>query len=157
MKVPPAIRGDYDPFFPVLGILRWTDYRCPYCQAVFRRDYWPHNVKLGDGERTCTACAKVFDDGSREWPELGFWQKFRFMLPPGILAMAGSFLFCAIFLLFIAPPDVVNWLTGTLIVGFSLLPTILWSLVRLEPVRRSRSRYEYAPSAMRRKLDASQD
>jgi hypothetical protein len=155
MNAPPPIRVDHDPFFPILGILRWTDYRCPYCQATFRRDYWPHNVKFGGGERTCAACAKVFDDGSREWPEMNFWQKFRFMLPPGILAMSGSLLLCAIFAIHIAPSDDVNWQVGVVIIGFFLLPTIVWCLVRFIAIRRSKSHYEFSLSAIRRKLEGN--
>ncbi len=157
MTVPPAIRTDHQPFFiSPLAFLRWTDFRCPHCHAVFRKDFWPDHVRLGSGERTCSGCAKVFDDGSREWPEMKFGRKLRFLLPPGILAMTGSLLFCAIFTLCIAPTDVVNWHIGVIIVGGSLLPTIVWCLIRLVPVNRSNLRYEHDPASMRRRLERAE-
>jgi hypothetical protein len=164
-NLPPAIRLDHDPFLframplpglprtvsplPFLAFLRWTSYECPHCHGVFRRNFWPYNVRLGSGERICRKCGKPFDDGSREWLELRFAQKLRFLLPPGILAMTGSLLFCAVFTLFIAPRNVVNWHIGALIIGVALSPTVLWILVRLLLVYRSLQRYEADLSSMR--------
>jgi hypothetical protein len=104
-----AIRVDHAPvpIFP-LALLRWTDFRCPYCHIVFRRDYWPDNVRLGNGERTCKGCAKVFDDGTREWPELKFGRRLRYLLPPGIIIMTAFFLIFSVGTLCVAPSDVVN-------------------------------------------------
>src|SRR5712664_4046115 len=152
-SLPSAIRQERDllalvglhflsPYLVFLAFLRWTSYSCPHCNGVFRRDYWPHNVRLGSGERICRECSKVFDDGSREWRELALTQKLRFLLPPGIIAITGGFLFCGIVTLFIAPRNVVNWLVGVMIVGISLSPTIVWCLFRLIPIRRSHHRYE---------------
>jgi hypothetical protein len=162
LEYPPAIREDHDHlgvmlhagWLGPLAFLRWTSYCCPHCHSAFRRDFWPHNVRLGTGERICRNCAQVFDDGSREWPELRFVQKLRFLLPPGILAMTGAILFCAIFTLCIAPSDVVNWRIGVIIIGSAFSPTVLWLLVRLLPVFRSRRRYENDLSSARRRLVA---
>ena len=156
-KYPAALREDHDPFLflghslgltprpfylpSVFGFLRWTSYSCPFCHTVFRRDYWPHNVRLGDGQRECKSCGRVFDDGAREWPELPRAKKLRFYFPPMVLAIAGSFLFCGIFTLFIAPRDVLNWLMGLAVIGVCLTPLVLWSLIRLLWVSRSNQRY----------------
>jgi hypothetical protein len=164
MNLPSAIRKDCDlfalvglhllsPYFAFLAMLRWTSYSCPHCSGVFRRDYWPHSVRLGNGERICRECAKVFDDGSREWPELELTQRLRFLLPPSIIAITGGFLLCGIVTLFIAPRNVVNWVIGVIILVISLSPTIAWCLVRLICVLRSIRRYENEPSSVGRRLE----
>jgi hypothetical protein len=170
MRLPHAIRVDHDPFFspPVevpgvprrgfplafLAILRWTSYACPHCHGIFRRDFWPYNVRLGSGERVCMKCGKPFDDGAREWPELRWAPKLRFFLPPGIQAVGGSLLFCAIFTLLIAPRDVVNWRASILAVCIFLSPIFVWCLVRLLSILRSKHRFENDPSSIGRKLEA---
>jgi hypothetical protein len=104
-----SVREDHNPFilapFVVGGeasfliFCRWTDYRYPHCHHVFRREFWPDNVRLGSAERLCKYCGKIFDDGSREWPVLALGKRLRYFLPPGMLAAAGGGLFCAIFTL----------------------------------------------------------
>jgi hypothetical protein len=165
-----AIREDHDPFalpgvsvpgvpgrfytpLHLLCFLRWTSYACPHCHQSFHRDYWPANVRLGNGERTCDKCGKTFDDGSREWPELKLAQKIRFFLPPGIQAIGGALLFCAIFTLFIAPSNVVDFIAGVLVVSVFLSPILLWCGIRLLWVFPSKHRFESDPSSMRRRLD----
>ena len=143
-KYPLAIREDHNPFVLVLGLfrfLRWTSYSCPFCHAVFRRDFWPYNVRLGDGRRECKSCGRVFDDGAREWPELPLTKKLRFYFPPLVLAIAGGFLFCGVFTLCIAPRDERNWLVGGIVIGACLTPLFLWSLIRLLWISRSNRRY----------------
>jgi hypothetical protein len=163
-RLPHAIRKERDllalvglhflsPYLAFLLLVRWTSYFCPHCSQVFRRDYWPDNVRLGAGDRTCRGCAKVFDDGSREWLELEMRRKFRFFLPPGIIAIAVSVLGCAIAALFIAPRDVVNLPAGIIVIGVSLFPTIVWCLIRLLAVRHSIHRYQNEPASMRRRLE----
>src|ERR1700738_5362634 len=99
-------------------------------------------------------CGKTFDDGSREWPELGWARKLRFFIPPGIQAAGGSLLFCAIFTLFIEPSDVVNWPQGVVVVCVFLSPIFVWCLVRLLSILQSKHRFENDPSSMGRKLEA---
>jgi hypothetical protein len=79
MYHPAAIREDHDPFdilrsaptfLQLFGFVHWSTYRCPHCSVVFRTDYWPDSVRLGCGERACRQCGNVFDDGTREWPQL---------------------------------------------------------------------------------------
>ena len=165
MNLLPAIREDHDPFavpalLPgpqrLLIFLRWTSYCCPHCKTVFHKDFWPSNVRLGCGKRTCRKCGRVFKDGSREWPELGRAQKFRFYLPPGIQAITGGLLFCAIFTLVIAPRDVLNIPAGVIVFLVFLSPTFVWCLVRLLWVQRSRHRFESEPHTMQRKMETQQ-
>jgi len=161
MTLPPAIREDQDPFATVglfgglahfLIFLRWTSYACPHCQGVFRRDFWPHDVRLGNPTRICRKCGIPFDDGSREWPELRIAQRLRFFLPPGVQATGGALLFCAIFTLFIAPGDVVDLLAGTVVVLIFLSPILVWCLARLLWVLRSKNRFKNDPFSMQRKM-----
>src|SRR6267378_1590259 len=144
MDLPPAIREDHNPlaFEGPLAFLRWTTYSCPHCQGVFRRDFWPYNVRLGSGERMSKKCGKVFDDGSREWPDLAASRKLRYFLPPGIQALTGAGLFCVIFTLIIAPRDVVNFQTGSILVAVFLSPVLVWCLLRLPFVLRSVHRFK---------------
>jgi hypothetical protein len=150
MNLPSAIREDHNPFgvlglFPgyqrLLIFLRWTSYGCPHCSHIFRRDFWPANVRLGAGKHVCKKCGKVFNDCSREWPALIWSKKLRYFLPPGVQAVIGGGLFCAIFTLFIAPKDVVNWATGIMLFAFFLSPALLWSLLRSVFVVRSIRRF----------------
>jgi|GEM_PF-6420384 len=136
-----------------LAFFRWTSYACPHCERVFRRDYWPHNVRLGNPERICRKCGKPFDDGSREWPELGLAKKIRFFLPPGILAFGGSLIFCAIFFFLLTQKDMINWQDRAIVVCIFLSPILAWCLVRLLWVLPSKDRFENDPYALQRKLE----
>jgi len=153
----PATRDDYSPFdqaailLPVLAgsapfifltFVRWTSYACPHCEAVFRRDFWPANVRLGNGIVVCKKCGASFDDGSREWPQLAWGKRLRYFLPPGIQAVAGGGLFCFVFTLFIAPAEVLH-IPGVLFIFlFFLSPVLLWSLLRYFFVYRSIQRFQ---------------
>jgi len=150
-----AIRKDHDPFWFLhfLFFLRWTSYLCPYCLEAFRRDSWPHNVRLGSGERICGSCGKIFDDGAREWPELLIAKKFRCFFPPGIVAMCVSFLLVGIGALLVAPRDQVNWLMVLIVLSVFLSPTLAWCLIRFFLVRRSIGRYENDLASLRRRLE----
>jgi hypothetical protein len=162
-SIPAATRKDHDlvvlfglhffsPFFAFLPFVCWTSLACPHCDRVFRRDYWPQNVRLGNGERICGECGNAFDDGSREWPGLAFGKKFRYFIPPGIQAVGGAGLFWAVFALIIAPRDVVNFSVGILLFAFFLSPVLAWSLIRLVFVLRSIRRFEDDPDVHRRML-----
>jgi len=164
MKLPPAIREDNNPFaipalFPgplrLLILLRWTSYSCPHCKAVFHRDFWPSNVRLSSGERTCRKCGRIFDDGSREWPELGLASKLRFLFPPLLIGISGGFIVAAIMSLFISPRDEHSWLVVIMVSIFGLVPVILWCPIRLIWILRSRRRYESEQPTMRRSLETS--
>ena len=167
MDVPSAIREDHDPslrpceypFQPIpfrtflpLAFFRWTDFRCPHCHAVFRRDYLPHKVRLGSGERICRKCGKAFDDGSREWPELGPGDKFRYIFPVPILGIVGGTLVCGVITLFIVPRDVLSLVAGAMVIGITLVPLIPWCAIRLPLVYRSIHRYGTEAGPMRRRL-----
>jgi hypothetical protein len=161
MDLPPAIRKDHDDFamtglvggpWHAFAFLRWTSYACPHCDGVFRRDYWPQNVRLGSGEQVCRKCGKAFDDGAREWPELRLNKKVRYFIPPGMQAVAGACLFCAIFTLIIAPRNVVNIFSAILVVGVFLSPVLVWCLIRWIIVHRSVQRFRNDPDVRRRIL-----
>lgn len=125
-------------YFRLLIFFRWTSYKCPHCGHVFRRDFWPGNVRLGSGERICTQCAGVFDDGSREWPLLPVYKKLRFFFPPLLLGISGGFLLAGILTIFLPDPD---WRVVAFSAMIALFPVLLWSLVRLPWVLRSIHRY----------------
>ncbi len=165
MTLPPASRKDRDllvlfglhfasPYFAFLPFVRWTTFSCPHCDAVFRRDYWPRNVRLGSGERTCPQCARAFDDGSREWPELGLASKLRFLFPPLLSGISGGFLVAAILSLFITPRDEHSWLVVVMVSAFALIPVMVSCLARLIWVVRSRNRYETGAPKARRRFEA---
>src|ERR671925_899512 len=168
MGLPKAIRKDNDPFsappvqalgilrplwpLPLLAFLRCTSYSCPHCYGVFRIDYWPNNIRLGNGERICRKCGKMFDDESREWPELRWTKKLRFFLPPGVQAVTGGLLFCAIFTLLIAPRNVVNIWAVLLVVSVFVSPVLLRCVIRFVAVIRSNHRFKFDPNVQRRLL-----
>jgi hypothetical protein len=156
MSLPQAIREDNNPF-SIAGLfgltrffifVRWTSYCCPHCHHVFRRDFWPNNVRLGSGERTCMNCCKVFDDGSREWPELSLAKKLRFLFPPLLIGISGALPAAAIFSVFLTPWDEHSWGLVIIIFGLSLIPVVVWGLLRLIWIFRSRHRYETRMSSM---------
>jgi hypothetical protein len=99
-KPRPAIRKDHNPFAlahlfgGVWGtsfiFFRWTSFGCPYCEDVFRRDYWQYNVHLGSGKRSRLNCGKAFEDETREWPDLILDRKFRFFFSPLPTAVFGG-------------------------------------------------------------------
>jgi hypothetical protein len=162
MNVLPAIREDHNPFaiagfFPglqrLLVFVRWTSYHCPYCNAMFRLDFWPSNVRLGRGERICRKCGRTFDDGSREWPELGLASKLRFLFPPLLCGISGGLLVAAILSLFIMPRDEHSWLVVVIVSVFGLIPAIAWCLFRMIWVVRSKNRYKTEAPAMGRQFE----
>jgi len=151
-RPPAAIRQDHDvgawvhflpvAFASIFAFLRRTDFRCPHCLAVFRRDYLPHKVRLGSGDRLCRDCGKVSDDGSREWPELPASEKFRCLFPSPVLAVVIALLMCALIALFMAPRDQVDIAIIAMVVGGFLLPLVPWFAIRIPQVYRSIRRYE---------------
>lgn len=135
----PAIRQDHQLscfVFPLMFIC-WVDYRCPHCKHVFRRDYFPGKILLGNSEHTCSGCGKVFDHGSREWPELPFIDKFGFLFPSLAKVILGSILFLCAMTLLIAPRDQVNWIVVIAVLGTVLVPMLPWLAVRSLPIQRS--------------------
>src|SRR5579863_1658104 len=71
MDRPAAIRTDNNPFGltalfspPLmrffLPFLRWTSSSCPHCHTVFRRDFWPYNVRLGNGSLIVATGGSLF-------------------------------------------------------------------------------------------------
>lgn len=148
--LPPAIREDHNPF-AILGLtpgfqrllifVRWTGYKCPHCGHVFRRDFWPRTVWLGSGQCTCKECGMLFDDGSREWPELPFGSKLKLFLSPLAIGIWGGFVFAAVASLYIGPRDEHSWGVVLLVSALGLVPAIAWSPVPLTRMICSIRRY----------------
>jgi hypothetical protein len=153
MHLPTAIREDHNPV-ALLGLfgplplrpflfLRWTSYTCPHCGHVFRRDFWPNKLKLGSGKRICRQCCKVFDDGTREWPELTLAKKFRFLFPPLLIGICGGLELANILTFFITPRDEHSLplvVVMSLAIAFVIL--LVWFPVRLIWILRSNTRYK---------------
>ncbi len=104
MSPPRAIREDHDPFgFAVVNVItrvvRWTTLHCPHCRHVFKISWGPTLVLLGAGGRNCRACGKLFDDASREWPELDWNEKFAYLFPTSV---AGLLAACLVVLALVA-------------------------------------------------------
>src|SRR5260370_39345311 len=147
MSLPSAIHEDPSPFsvlgfFPgyqrFLIFVRWRSYKCPQCGCVFRRDFWPQKIRLGSGQRTCTQCDTLFDDGSREWPEQSTGNKLGFFVPPLLQGICGGLLVAVIIVAFIPPRDLRVVLVGLII---SIMPLLVWCPVRMLWVIRSVRRY----------------
>ena len=145
--LPRAIREDRDPFKYLTGInlgtlfafLRWSDFRCPHCGAIFQRAYLPNEVRLGRGERTCSSCGKPFDDGAHEWPALSQSQRIRYILPTPIMGIIGGCLICGALAIFAAhdPRASVNWVFLAWIAGACASLLIMFAMVRVPKIRRS--------------------
>ena len=127
-----AIRKNNNPFasLGVFGVVRWTDHCSPHCHQVYRRSYFPAAVSLGESRRTCSACGEVFDDDSKEWPELRSGQKLRYLIPPPILGFFGGVLLTGVLAVYIASQDQSSWVGGALVLFFSLvvssIPALVW-------------------------------
>ena len=151
MEPSKAVREDHDGFgllgmfIPAahfLAFVRWTSYACPYCGKVFRRDYWTHGVKLGNGQCTCRECGKFFNDGSREWPELRAAAKLRVFCPPLLVGIWTGFVLAGILSYFVLPRDEHSLFVAVFSCLFGLIPIILCSPYHAIVVFRSNQRYE---------------
>ena len=161
-RPPAAIRHDHEvsswvhllpvALASVLAVFRWTDFRCPHCQDIFRRDYLPHKVRLGSGDRRCRSCGKIFDDGAREWPELPGSGKFRCLLPPPVLGAVIALLVCSSIALLMAQRDQVNIGIAIIVVVAFLSPVLPWFAIRIAQIYMSVHRYENQFEATRRAL-----
>ena len=148
--LPRAIREDRNPFAifgftpgfqRVLIFVRWTSYKYPHCGYVFRRDFWPSEVRLGSGQRMCKQCQMLFDDGSREWPELPFGSKLKLFLPPLAIGIWGGFVVASVASLYIGPKDEHSWGVVFFVSALGLMPVIAWSPVPLTRMFYSIRRY----------------
>ena len=161
--LPQAIREDHDqpgvvpatilptrPTVNLLSFVRWTDFRCPHCHKVFRRDYLPHKVRLGNGIHICEKCGKAFDDGAREWPQLHWNEKLRCLMPVPLGGIfIGMLVCCILAMLIISRDQPITFVSASAIVGFSFVPVFIWWVFRVPQVYRSIHRYENEPASMR--------
>lgn len=156
--LPKAIREDHDPprklMDPItfimrganlLLVLRWTTFRCPHCREVFRHDYLPRKVRLGNGTRMCEKCGKVFDDGAREWPQLQGSDKVRCLLPVPLVGILIGTLLCGFIALNLAPREQINFEVVIVVLALALVPLFLWWIIRVPQIFRSIQRYETEP------------
>ena len=151
MKRPLVIREDNSPvpfagfatgYWKLLGFLRWTSYACPHCYKVFRRDFWPNNIRLGCGERSCANCGNVFDDGSHEWKDLRPGAKLRVFCPPLLGGIWGGFAVAGILSYFAFPRDEHSLFVAVFAFSIGIIPVLLCAPYHLGAVRRSNRRYE---------------
>ena len=63
------------------GLIGATLYRCPDCRHVYKVVLGPGDAFLGEGERACSKCKRVFRDRSMEWPVLRGLDRFFFLFP----------------------------------------------------------------------------
>jgi hypothetical protein len=143
-----ALREDYDPFsrvlFPTIlpRILRSTIFRCPYCRWVFKATWGPSNALLGNGERQCWHCKKVFWDGSNEWPEMSAAERQWFLVPITVAGYLGALLLVAglfVYDRFVFRNRASDW-NGNFFIAL-VLPVGAWIAFRLTQVIRSVHRY----------------
>jgi uncharacterized membrane protein YedE/YeeE len=92
-------------------------------------------------KRVCRSCGKVFDEGTREWPELTLAKKLRFLFPPWLLGIFGGFELPGILVLFIASHDEhrIFLFVFSSVIAFGIV--IMWLSVRLIWVVRSKRRF----------------
>jgi hypothetical protein len=69
-------------------VWRWYVYSCPICRKTYQRSLSP--FQLGSGKRRCPNCTSVFDDGTKEWPELPPMEKFEYVCPTMVLDYFGG-------------------------------------------------------------------
>ena len=113
---------------------------CPHCMGIFLLYFWPANVRLGSGEHRCKECAKIFDDGSREWPELPLGRRLRFSYHRPSLQSVEDLCWPGILSFFIPPRDEHSLLVVATVSAFGLIPILVWSPVRLIWVLRSKQK-----------------
>ena len=83
--------------------------------------------------------------------ELG--QEAKVPLPTPFIGISGGFVVAAILSVLITPWDEHSWLMILIVLGFSLIPIIVWCPIRLVCVRRSKKRYETELPSMRTRLE----
>ena len=96
-----ALKKELDPFRwsrfgpgagQFLAVLRCTFFRCPYCRWPFKVA-WGLSVSLmGEGQRICWHCKRVFWDESLEWPEMTRKEQRLFLFPITVVGYLAAFL-----------------------------------------------------------------
>lgn len=123
-------------------MLVWRSYqfRCPHCAKVYKRSLTP--LQLGTGKRRCQHCATVFDDGSKEWPDLLPIKKFEYIFPTMTLGYFGGLAIVIGYALVIAADlRELDLMMGVLVLCM-ILPWLPYFLSRLSEIRRSKDRFE---------------
>jgi len=144
----PSVKREYKVgpatyFDPIYGITRFvgvpaTSYRCPHCGHLLHADFWSGNIRLGPGVRHCAQCGELYDDGSREWPQLTAGTKLRFCCPPILAGISGGMVLAAFAVLFVPQPD---WRMTVFGLILAFVPMFLFFLFRLPWVLLSIHRY----------------
>ena len=74
-------------------------------------------------------------------------------LPPLLLESLGGFVVRVILSILITPWEEHRWLVILIVLGFSLIPIMVWCPIRLVSVRGSKNRYETELPSMRTRLE----
>ena len=83
--------------------------------------------------------------------ELG--QEAKVPLPTPFTRISGGFVVRVILSILITPWEEHRWLVILIVLGFSLIPIMVWCPIRLVSVRGSKNRYETELPSMRTRLE----
>jgi hypothetical protein len=120
-------------------VWRYYKFSCASCEKTYLRSLSP--FQLGTGKRRCPACAEVFADGSREWPELSGLQKFEYVWPTAVLGYFGAMIVAIVFAIYVASDlREMNLMLGVLTVCM-ILPWAPYFLKRRDAIRSSNERF----------------
>jgi hypothetical protein len=86
----------------------------------------------------------LFDDGSREWPELGIAAKLRVFCPPLLAGIWGGFALAGIISYFVFPRDEHSLFVAIFPCLVGVIPVLLCSPYHVILMLRSKQRFEGA-------------
>jgi hypothetical protein len=146
-----ALKKEFDPFRwsrfgpgagQLLAVLRCTFFLCPYCRWLFKITWRPSVSLLGNGQRKCWHCKRVFWDGSSEWSEMNGKEQRLFLLPITVLGYLGAFLVILGIVLWESASSEES-LPFNYILFFSVFlpPLLFWFAFRAWQISRSIRRY----------------
>ena len=120
-------------------VWRWYIYTCPICRKTYQRSLSP--FQLGSGKRRCPNCTSVFDDGTKEWPELLPMKKFEYVCPTMVTGYFGGAAIVIGYAFFAAVNSrELNLMLGVLLLCM-ILPWIPYFLSRRDAIRSFRERF----------------
>jgi hypothetical protein len=120
-------------------VWRYYTFSCTNCRKAYLRSLSP--FQLGTGKRRCQACATVFHDGSREWPELRPMQKFEYVFPTMVLGYFGALMVTVGYAFYVAADSQELGLMLGVLALCMMVPWIPYFLKRRDAIRSSRERF----------------